>query len=105
LLYTEVDPKTRANLWILADPLGKAGSSTPIPFLKTEFTESEAQFSPDGHWIAYTSDEAGQFEVYVRPYPAAAGEWKISKNIVPSRDGDGTARNCITWKEHRRDSG
>jgi len=80
LLYTEVDPKTRANLWILPDPLGKAGSSTPIPFLKTEFTESEAQFSPDGHWIAYTSDEAGQFEVYVRPYPAAAGEWKISKN-------------------------
>ena len=73
LLYTEVDPKTRADLWILPDPLGKSGG-TPVPFLRTEFIESQGQFSPDGRWIAYVSDESGQFEVYVRPFPSGAGQ-------------------------------
>jgi Tol biopolymer transport system component len=47
-----------------------ANPEKPEPFLVTRFNEAQARFSPDGHWIAYTSDESGQFEVYVRPYPA-----------------------------------
>jgi Tol biopolymer transport system component len=81
LLYTQNDPKTRADLWILSDPLGKPGG-TPFPFLRTEFNESQGQFSPDSRWIAYASDESGrgQFEVYVRPFPSGVGKWKVSSN-------------------------
>jgi eukaryotic-like serine/threonine-protein kinase len=78
LLYTEIDPKTRADLWILSDPLGPSERSRPVKVLATEFNESMGQFSPDGHWIAYVSDESGQDEVWVRPYPFGPGKWKVS---------------------------
>jgi DNA-binding winged helix-turn-helix (wHTH) protein/Tol biopolymer transport system component len=56
-------------------------------------TEGEADVSPDGRWIAYESDESGQFEIYVRPYPDAyaGSRWQISsgggKTPLWSRDG------------------
>jgi serine/threonine-protein kinase len=56
-------------------------------------TEGEADVSPDGRWIAYESDESGQFEIYVRPYPGAyaGSRWQISdgggKTPLWSRDG------------------
>ena len=46
------------------------GEQASQPFLCTRFTEVGPAFSPDGRWIAYVSDESGQYEVYVRPYPA-----------------------------------
>src|SRR5262249_10263432 len=45
---------------------------------KTPFFENEPMFSPDGRWIAYTSNESGHAEVYVRPYPGPGGKWQIS---------------------------
>ena len=36
------------------------------------------RFSPDGRWVAYTSDESGRSEVYVQPFPAAGGRWQVS---------------------------
>jgi Tol biopolymer transport system component len=82
LLYTDIDPKTAADIWVLPDPSGKSGDSKPFPFLQTQFVESQAQFSPDGRWIAYASNESGQDEIYVRPFSGqssgTAGEWKIS---------------------------
>jgi hypothetical protein len=50
----------------------------PVPFLRSEFNELFGQLSPDTHWMAYTSDESGQREVYVRPFPVGEGQWKIS---------------------------
>ena len=48
-------------------------------FLKTPASEGTASFSPDGRWIAYTSDESGRFEVYVRPFQGSGGgKWQIS---------------------------
>ena len=48
-------------------------------------------FSPDGHWIAYESDQSGRTEVYVTAYPGAQGRWQISTDggEAPrwSRDG------------------
>ena len=70
----------------MPDPLGSAGNSKPVPYLRTEFPEGLATFSPDGRWIAYVSGESGGGEAYVRPfYPdriaesAAGGRWLISK--------------------------
>jgi hypothetical protein len=63
------------------------GDHKPTPFLRTEFNESSGQFAPDGHWIAYTSDESGSDEIYVREFSSgsaqgrwnAEGKWLISK--------------------------
>jgi eukaryotic-like serine/threonine-protein kinase len=95
LLYTVENPKTKDDLWVL--PLD--GDHKPIPFLRTEFNESSGQFSPDGHFIAYTSDESGDDEVFVREFSSnsaqgsrdAAGKWLISKGggTDPRWRGDG----------------
>jgi serine/threonine-protein kinase len=60
-------------------------------FLATDFGEISPAFSPDGRWVAYTSDESGADEVYVRPFPAAGGKWQVSDegggNPIWSPDG------------------
>jgi Tol biopolymer transport system component/predicted Ser/Thr protein kinase len=74
ILYSRQDPKTRWDLWVL--PLD--GDRKPRPYLQSEFNETHGQFSPDGHWVAYDSDESGRQEVYVQQFPAAGGKWQIS---------------------------
>lgn len=77
IVYNELDPKTRFDLWVL--PIeGAAAERKPIPFLRTEFNELFGQLSPDSHWMAFTSDRSGVREVYVRPFPPGDGEWTIS---------------------------
>jgi len=87
VVYSEVDPKTKRDLWVL--PL--EGDRKPIPFLRTEFNELLGQLSPDSKWMAYTSDETGTREVYVRPFPPADGKWRISTTggAMPRWRGDG----------------
>ena len=48
------------------------------PFLQTAANEGAPQFSPDGRWMAYLSDESGRNEIYVQPYPGPGGKWQIS---------------------------
>jgi len=78
LVYTEIDPKTLGDIWLLPDPLSETAARKPVSFLRTPFDESHGQVSPDGRWIAYTSNESGQYEVYVRPFPAGDGKWQVS---------------------------
>jgi len=78
------------NLWYL--PLGEgSGDRKPIRFLQTQYSVGQGQISPDGHWMAYSSDVAGQLDVYVRPFPAGEGEWRISRTGAqqPRWRGDG----------------
>jgi serine/threonine-protein kinase len=49
-----------------------------MPLIKTPFVENWPQISPDGRWLAYTSDESSDDEVYVRPFPLRGGKWQIS---------------------------
>jgi Tol biopolymer transport system component len=51
---------------------------TVAPFLQSPANEGHGRFSPDGRWVAFASDETGQFEVYVRPFPSGGGRWPIS---------------------------
>ncbi len=87
IIYGVIDPKTSWDLWVL--PMD--GDRTPIPFLQTDSDERQAQFSPNGKWVAYTSSESGRTEVYVRPFPAAAGKWQVSNagGEQPRWRGDG----------------
>ena len=46
--------------------------------LGAPYDELASSLSPDGRWLAYTSNETGQYEVYVRPFPSLDGKWQIS---------------------------
>jgi|HubBroStandDraft_6_1064221.scaffolds.fasta_scaffold00155_19 hypothetical protein len=61
---------------IWAMPL--AGERKPFPLVQTPFNNGAAVFSPDGKWIAYTSDESGRSEVFVTSFPKPAGKWQAS---------------------------
>jgi hypothetical protein len=52
----------------------------PEPFLRSAADEMSPRFAPDGHWIAHRSNESGNTEIYVRPFPArSGGRWQISE--------------------------
>jgi serine/threonine-protein kinase len=73
LAFMESNPTTGADIWVL-----RISDRKPQPFLQTPFNESVPRFSPDGHWLAYISNESGRYEVYVQPYPGPGGKWQIS---------------------------
>jgi serine/threonine protein kinase/Tol biopolymer transport system component len=64
---------TESDVWILTDH-----GSEPTVFIRTPAAEWGPAFSPDGRFIAYTSDESGQYEIYVKRYPATEERWQIS---------------------------
>jgi serine/threonine-protein kinase len=68
------DPETGFDLWVL--PM--TGDNSPEPFLQTDANELHPVFSPDSRWLAYASNETGQYEVYVRPYPGPGGVMVVS---------------------------
>jgi eukaryotic-like serine/threonine-protein kinase len=75
ILYNEKSIDTNNDLWLLP-PDGK-----PRKLLATRFDEVQATVSPDGHWLAYVSDELdGRAEVYVRSYPQLGESRRISLN-------------------------
>jgi Tol biopolymer transport system component len=69
LLFQEINAQTNSDLWIL--PL--FGDRKPFPYLRTEFNDAQAVFSPDGKWIAYASDDTGRPEIYVQSFPVTSG--------------------------------
>jgi dipeptidyl aminopeptidase/acylaminoacyl peptidase len=81
------DPKTGNDIWVL--PL--LGDRKPFPYLRSSFNEHNAKLSPDGHWLAYVSNETKRDEVYVQSFPTPGGKWQISANgggsPVWSKDG------------------
>jgi len=54
------------------------GEKKPIAIAQTASEESQGQFSPDGKWIAYQSNESGRFEIYVQPFPGPGRRSQIS---------------------------
>jgi Tol biopolymer transport system component len=68
------DPKTRGDLWLLSVAEKKA-----VPLVNTPALETHAQISPDGRWLAYSSDGVGnRREIHVQPFPSGQGRWQIS---------------------------
>jgi Tol biopolymer transport system component len=75
VLY-EIPGKTGDDLWIAP----QFGDRRPYPYLQTQFNEGGGVFSPDGHWIAYVSDESGRPEIYVQAFPLSKQKKRISIN-------------------------
>ena len=61
------------------------------PFLTTKSSETNGMISPDGKWVAYASNESGDWEIYVTTFPTAAGKWQVSQGggTEPRWSGDG----------------
>lgn len=76
-IYTENNPKMRADIWYVPVESGKMGAQA-VRLLGTAADESQGQLSPDGKWLAYYSDETGKGEVYIRPFPTGSEVWKVS---------------------------
>jgi Tol biopolymer transport system component len=74
------------------------GQRKPLPFLRTQFNEGGAAFSPDGRWLAHSSDESGRTEVYVQPFPGPGGKWQIS-----TEGSSGTAGSGPRWAGNGRE--
>jgi Tol biopolymer transport system component len=83
--------KSGGGLWVMPLPEGSSGNAKLEAFLDTRSQKVDAVFSPDGHWVAYRSDETGNREIYVAPYPGPGGKFLISTEggATPrwSRDG------------------
>jgi Tol biopolymer transport system component len=69
------------DIWTIPIQIDAAGlhAGKPEPFLQTPFNEMAPAFSPDGRWIAYSSNESGIAEVYVRAFPDQRGKSQISE--------------------------
>jgi Tol biopolymer transport system component len=67
------------------------GERKPFPVVQTSFDEVQGQFSPDGRWVAYASNETGRYEIYIASFPDAGGKWQISTDggITPRWRHDG----------------
>lgn len=74
LAFIQESPSGSFDIWIL--PLEQ--DRRPQPWRETPFNERNAEFSPDGRWLAYTSNESGRFEVYVEPYPGPGARYQVS---------------------------
>jgi len=54
------------------------GDRKPFPVVSTPFNEVDPAISPDGKWVAYLSNDTGQYEVYIKPFPSGEGKWQVS---------------------------
>ncbi len=74
ILFTVTVPNKPSELWYFDRTNNKA-----TPYLKSPGDVTRGQFSPDGKFVAYQSDESGQPEIYVRTFPGAEGQWLVSR--------------------------
>ena len=80
LAFSETTPQTAADVMILpmeGDEASGWRPGKPTVFLNGPFSETDPQFSADGRWLAYFSNETGRNEVYVRPFPGPGGKWQL----------------------------
>lgn len=80
LSFEEYTGSAGFALWTMpleSDGTGLKGGK-PELFLQDSFDERSPTFSPDGRWLAYTSNESGTYQIYVRAFPDKEGKWQIS---------------------------
>jgi serine/threonine protein kinase/Tol biopolymer transport system component len=83
LIYQSTDINSGFDIWLL--PL--QGERKPVPLIQTQFSEQQAQVSPDGRWLAYTSDETGESQIYLRSFTAATGQVGAERHQVSLAGG------------------
>ena len=74
ILVGAITSATGSDIWIIPT----FGDKKPFPYLQSKFNETPGSFSPDGKWIAYSSDETGRPEVYIQSFPEPGKRYVIS---------------------------
>jgi eukaryotic-like serine/threonine-protein kinase len=94
IVFESGSPNMRRDLWLV----NTTGDPAPIPLVATAADESDGQFSPDGQFVAYTSDRSGQMEVYVQGVPPRQGQWQVSTSggVYPRWRADGRELFYVT---------
>jgi Tol biopolymer transport system component len=91
---THLDPRnSRRDVELLPT----FGDRKPTPLLQSTFNYDNAAFSPDGRWIAYTSDQGGASDVYVRAFPKGDREWRLSERAGEAPKWRGDGRELFYW--------
>jgi hypothetical protein len=90
LTYLWGDGEKMVSLWIV--PV--TGDAKRVAIVQPPSPRSNIysyRISPDGHWVAYSSDESGQEEVYITSFPEGKGKWRVSANGAgyPAWSGNG----------------
>lgn len=87
LAYVATGKETKDDIWLFSEK----GEPKNRPFQQGQAIENWPKISPDGRWIAFVSDESGESEVYVRPFPEGSGKWRVSngKGVNPRWSPDG----------------
>jgi Tol biopolymer transport system component len=75
VLYRSAMPKTGNDLFAV-----KVEGATTTTIAQTNFDERDGQFSPDGRWVAFVSNDSGRPEVYTQPFPGPGPRQSISSN-------------------------
>jgi hypothetical protein len=96
LVYYTVDPETDRDLWIVDVDTGSGELtlvSDPVPWYQGPSADVHPIWHPSGNWIAYGSNQTGEYRIYTRPYPAGAPEVSISvgNGTDPAWSPDGSA--------------
>ena len=73
ITFEQLDAKSGWDIYVIPQVGG-----APRAYLKTPYNERWGAISPDGHWMAYTSDESGEFEVYVQSYPQPGSKYRVT---------------------------
>ncbi len=87
MAFVEIHPSRRRDIWLM--PL--VGDRQVRPLLTTDADEWGARFSPDGHWLAYVSNETGRDEIFIRPIDSTGGRKRLSSEggVGPMWSPDG----------------
>ncbi len=87
IAYRRTSPQNAADVWIVPTN----ATEKPFALLQSSFDEDNLAFSPDVHWIAYDSDESGEKQVYIQPFPATGAKYQLSSGggTRPSWRADG----------------
>jgi Tol biopolymer transport system component len=82
LAFVEINPVTGADIWTMPVETGASGlrAGKPEVFLQTPFHERGPMFSPDGRWLAYMSNESGDYRVYVESFPHKGAKRQVSSD-------------------------
>ena len=96
LLLTMLGTNTLQDIQVL--PM--QGDRKLFPFVQTQYNESQGRFSPDGRWVAYTSNESGRGEVYIASFtPPGSSDSRLQTRQQISRDGG----NTPVWRDDGRE--
>jgi dipeptidyl aminopeptidase/acylaminoacyl peptidase len=87
--------ETQGDVWVF--DLARGGK--PIPLLNTPFHEANAAFSPDGKWLAFTSNESGRPELYVQAFQPDDGPTMIGERYLVSSAG----AQAVRWRRDGRE--